>query len=117
MAVTWKKIAYEDDVIRHSLATAANDFLVASGSGAFVKKTLAETQAILGSEDLTAKYKITDIDDSGSTKYFGFTDKDGNWFIMQLTATAARYCAGSSGYTTSWTGCAGLTYDYFYNAF
>jgi len=48
MAVTWKKIAYEDDVIRHSLATAANDFLVASGSGAFVKKTLAETQVILG---------------------------------------------------------------------
>ena len=48
MAVTWKKLAYEDDVIRHSLATAANDFLVASGSGAFVKKTLAETQVILG---------------------------------------------------------------------
>ena len=48
MAVTWKKIAYEDDVIRHSLATAANDFLVASGAGAFVKKTLAETQVIIG---------------------------------------------------------------------
>jgi hypothetical protein len=31
----------------HSLATAANDFLVASGNGAFVKKTLAETRAIL----------------------------------------------------------------------
>ena len=35
--------------IKHSLATAGNDFLVASGSGAFVKKTLAETQAILAS--------------------------------------------------------------------
>lgn len=34
--------------IKHSLATAANDFLVASGSGAFVKKTLAEVQAIIG---------------------------------------------------------------------
>ena len=34
--------------IRHSLATAINDFLVASGAGAYVKKTLAETQAILG---------------------------------------------------------------------
>jgi hypothetical protein len=33
---------------RHALATAANDFLVASGSGTFVKKTLAQTQAILG---------------------------------------------------------------------
>jgi hypothetical protein len=34
--------------IKHALATAANDFLVASGAGAFVKKTLTETQAILG---------------------------------------------------------------------
>lgn len=69
------------------------------------------------SEDLTAKYKITDIDDSGTTKYFGFTDSAGNWFIMELTATEARYIAGTSAYTTSWTGRAGLTYDYFYNAF
>ena len=34
--------------LKHSLATAANDFLVASGAGAFAKKTLAETQSILG---------------------------------------------------------------------
>ena len=33
--------------ILHSLATAINDFIVASGSGAYVKKTLAETGAIL----------------------------------------------------------------------
>lgn len=33
--------------ISHALATAASDFLVASGSGTFVKKTLAETQKIL----------------------------------------------------------------------
>lgn len=31
----------------HSLATAASDFLVASGAGAFVKKTLAETRTLL----------------------------------------------------------------------
>lgn len=34
--------------IPHSLATAANDFLVASGVGAFVKKTLAEVLTIIG---------------------------------------------------------------------
>lgn len=34
--------------VKHSLASAANDFLVASGVGAFVKKTLAETLTILG---------------------------------------------------------------------
>jgi hypothetical protein len=39
--------------IRHILATAANDFLVASGSGVFVKKTLAETLTILGDASTT----------------------------------------------------------------
>jgi hypothetical protein len=34
--------------IPHSLATAINDFLVASGSGTYVKKTLAEVKTILG---------------------------------------------------------------------
>lgn len=34
--------------IGHALAAAANDFLVASGVGVFVKKTLAETLTILG---------------------------------------------------------------------
>lgn len=33
--------------IAHSLATAINDFLVASGAGVFVKKTLAEVKTIL----------------------------------------------------------------------
>ncbi len=37
----------EGDFVAHSLATAANDFLVASGVGAFVKKTLAQTVTIL----------------------------------------------------------------------
>jgi hypothetical protein len=34
--------------IKHSLATAANDFLAASGTGVFIKKTLAEVKTILG---------------------------------------------------------------------
>ncbi len=34
--------------IKHSLATAVNDFLVASGVGLFVKKTLAQVKTILG---------------------------------------------------------------------
>jgi hypothetical protein len=39
--------AYADLHIKHTLADAANDFLVASGADVFVKKTLAETGAIL----------------------------------------------------------------------
>jgi hypothetical protein len=48
MAITWEKIALEKDVIKHALATAESDFLVASGAGTFVKKTLVETKTILG---------------------------------------------------------------------
>ncbi len=43
--------------VNHALASAANDMLVASGAGAFVKKTLAEVKAILGLGD--AAYKNT----------------------------------------------------------
>lgn len=46
--------------IKHVLATAANDFLVASGSGVFIKKTLAETKAILG---ININKKIVEIGD------------------------------------------------------
>jgi hypothetical protein len=59
--------------IKHSLATAANDFLVASGAGAYVKKTLAEVKTILtmatGEATLGAAYSITGLagvfEDSG----------------------------------------------------
>ena len=39
--------------ILHSLANAANDFLVASGVGVYIKKTLAETRTILGVDQAT----------------------------------------------------------------
>ena len=37
----------DTDVIKHSLATAVSDFLVASGAGVFVKKTLTEVKTLL----------------------------------------------------------------------
>jgi hypothetical protein len=51
--------------IKHALATAANDFLVASGIGAFVKKTLAETKVIL--ELPVSPYVIGDMFYASST--------------------------------------------------
>jgi len=41
--------------IKHALVTAANDFLVGSVSGVAVKKTLTETQAILGIASIGAR--------------------------------------------------------------
>ena len=65
MAVEWKRLAYDDEVVKHSLATAANDFLVASGAGVFVKKTLAEVQALIGGGGGISSVGIT-IDGSGA---------------------------------------------------
>lgn len=52
--------------ILHSLATAANDFLVSSGTGVFIKKTLAQTKTILGLG--TAAY-------TNSTAYLAYDGK------------------------------------------
>ncbi len=40
--------AAKNTSVSHTLATAVNDFIVASGAGTFVKKTLAEVKATLG---------------------------------------------------------------------
>lgn len=46
--------------IKHSLATAANDMLMASGVGAFVKKTLVEVKTALGiAADIAAHAALT----------------------------------------------------------
>ena len=46
--------------IRHALATAANDFLVAPGAGSFIKQTLAQVTAILNwAADIAAHAALT----------------------------------------------------------
>lgn len=51
---------FEATFVKHSLATAINDFLVASGASAFVKKTLAETKTILNwAADITTHAALT----------------------------------------------------------
>lgn len=78
-----------------------------SGSGGS-----ANTGAILDSLD---HYHIADGDEVGTTKYYGFLDKDGNWYIMKndTTANNYRYAKGSGSYSTNWTDRAALTYDYY----
>ena len=52
--------------------------------------------------DPLAGYKISDIDPTEGDSYFGYVDKDGGWYMMNLTATAARYAKGDSGYAAAW---------------
>jgi len=68
--------------------------------------------------DLLARYRCADIDTSGTPQYFGFTDADGAWYIMQYTpASSVRYVKGSSAYTVAWGLRASQSYDYYYNVF
>jgi len=55
--------------IKHSLAEAISDFLVASGAGVFVKKTLAEVKTVLGLGALAYKSTVTtdDLDNDAVT--------------------------------------------------
>jgi hypothetical protein len=76
--------------------------------------------------DVLDHYKEADEDYStAGTVYRGFTDKDGNWFIVKevITSTAktVRFCKGTTGYETATTGAwatrASQTYDYFHVIF
>jgi len=61
--------------IKHSLATAINDFLVASGVGVFVKKTLAEVKAILNwAADIATHAALSAT--HGRTNIDGVTERD-----------------------------------------
>ena len=70
-------------------------------------------------QDPLDPYQATDIDQASATKYYGFVDKDGNWYILQNNTTAGtfRYIKGSTEYPDNWTNRNTLSYDYFNNIF
>lgn len=65
-------------------------------------------------------YRISD-QAVGTTSYYGYVDKDGNWFIMKSVITGAvtnyTYARGTTDYATNWTGRAGLSYSNFATCF
>jgi len=80
-------------------------------------RDFGDTIGILPRYMILQDYALTDIDDTTSTEYYGYTDKNGNWYIKQITSSAMRFIRGTSSYATNWTGRAGLTYGYFYDIF
>jgi hypothetical protein len=76
----------------------------------------------VGGVDILAGYKNADSDENPTgTSYYGFTDTDGNWYIMKRVVTGATatitYIRGISDYSTNWTGRAALTYATFASTF
>lgn len=70
------------------------------------------------SDDPTAKYKISDVDDAGDPAYFGYEAADGSWYIMKnaVASKTYRYAAGGSGYSAAWTNRASQSYGYLSDA-
>jgi hypothetical protein len=61
-------------------------------------------------------FQISEIDDS-IIAYYGFTNKNGEWFIMKedTESSSFRYIKGEKGFPESWSNRTRLKYDYFYN--
>lgn len=66
----------------------------------------------------TDGYVISEIDDS-IIAYYGFTSKDGAWFIIREDSDngSFRYVRGDINFSSGWTNREHLKYDYYNNVF
>lgn len=91
----------------------------APGPGTVAIKNIAGEKIDPAEKQPTDGYKIAQLDDS-TPAYYGFTNKEGAWFIMREEATGAyRYTKGSEDFSTNWgkRNTDELTYDYFNEIF
>lgn len=63
-------------------------------------------------------YRISEIDENDSVTYYGFTNKDGAWYIVKEDTNGSfRYAKGEKEFANNWETRRDLKYDYFYNTF
>ena len=57
----------------------------------------------------------SDLDEAGTTKYYGFVERGSSWKIIRFNTTVEelRYVRGSSNYPTAWTNRASQVYNYY----
>lgn len=67
----------------------------------------------------TEGYKVTEISTDESSYYYGFVNKDGNWYVMREDPTEGsfRYVKGDINFSSGWKKRESLKYDYFHNVF
>lgn len=72
----------------------------------------------LSSVDLD-DYVVSDMDTANDTKYYGYLKSNGRFYVMREVSSTGefRFYFGTSGYSTAWTGRAGLSYSLFSEAF
>lgn len=62
-----------------------------------------------GGSSATVWY-LSNIDDATSTEYYGYEDKDGNWYVKKLASNSIKFATGATDYATNWTNRTSLTY-------
>lgn len=79
---------------------------------------VANTDSHPAATQPTDGFRISEIDD-GSTPYFGFINKQGNWFIMKQDPDTGsfRYTRGESDFPKNWLDRKKLKYDYYNKIF
>jgi hypothetical protein len=84
------------------------------GPGVVAIKDSSGNQIDPAEKSPTDGYRVSEIDDTSLPSYYGFVDKDGNWYVAKEDSSGSyRYSKGTSSFSTNWTGRAALTYDYF----
>jgi hypothetical protein len=93
-----------------------------------LKDILAELQTDVENENFFKPYRLSDVDEAGTIKYYGYLKKNGDWVIEAYnTSTGERRFAicdkliretkEEKKYTEAWTNRAKLTYRLFYDIF
>ncbi|MFZ5988552.1 MAG: hypothetical protein ACOYWZ_15700 [Bacillota bacterium] len=74
---------------------------------------------IENSSNILAKYRINDTDTGSATKYYGFTDRNGAWYILRESNNGStyRYACGTVFYSDNWNSRTTLGYTRFDEAF
>lgn len=101
--------------------------ILAKDIGNDVRSVLCDEQGrllILNNE--LSKFASSDVDNfslSATTQFFGFVDKDENWYILRREYTnnrkviENRYFKGEGSYEAAFTGRAGHAYDHYFDIF
>jgi hypothetical protein len=84
------------------------------GPGVVAIKDSSGNQIDPAEKGPTDGYRVSEIDDASTPSYYGFVDKDSNWYIAKEDSSGSyRYVKGDSSFSTNWTNRASLSYDYF----
>lgn len=114
-------VAKQDTKFPHSAKDAIPVRL--SDGKSFYNAIFQAVSSASGETDPLIGYQITELDESGTPKYYGYAKPNGQWYILKETSGSYRYTRGyrleNSGslFVDAWTDRANLTYDYIFEVF